>query len=86
MPQLNRSSHLESLKQDYELPEIAFSESIDDADLVAEATDTEESATEDSDTAFDLVSFTNGFLKRYLPEISTWWWHVRNLSHAYRTR
>ncbi|MAK47448.1 MAG: hypothetical protein CMI24_09445 [Opitutae bacterium] len=45
-------AYLESLKQDYELPEIAFSESIDDADLVAEATDTNESATEDSDTAF----------------------------------
>lgn len=45
-------AYLESLKQDYELPEIAFSESIDDPDLVSEATDINESATEDSDTAF----------------------------------
>ena len=45
-------AYLESLKQDYELPEISFSESIGDADLVADATDTNESATEANATAF----------------------------------
>ena len=45
-------AYLESLKQDYELPEISFSESIEDADLVADATDSNESATEDNATAF----------------------------------